>query len=366
MICGGGTGGHLYPALALSDAIFQSGRGIKVLFAGPGKNKEQVLRHNRTMKFFSVSSAPLSGTPFSLAKNAAVLCSGFVQAYLFLSREKPDAVAGMGAYSSVPVALAASVLKIPLFLHEQNAVPGKATLVLSRFAKKIFLSFESSLAYFHVKREKLLLTGNPVRSVSSSMKKSELLAQMGFSDRKKTVLVFGGSHGAKKINNAVADMLDFISSQEHFQVVHVSGLFDFERIKNISTHVKNLRNYHVFAYRENLLDYMAASDLVACRAGATTCAELLALGKPSVLIPYPYAANQHQLKNAEELVRDGAAVLLRDEQVSAESLKETICGILMEPSKLFQMAESCSKNAKPDAGSAIAEELLRGLVDKTS
>lgn len=366
MICGGGTGGHLYPALALSDALLRSGQNVKILFAGPEKNKEQVMTYNSALDFYSVPAAPLTGTPLALVKNASVLCSGFFHARRMLSREKPRAVAGMGAYSSVPVALAASVLKIPVFLHEQNVVPGKATLFLSRFAEKIFLSFDSSLPYFESQKEKISVCGNPVRTLPATAGKREIFPPLGFSENKKTVLVFGGSHGAKRLNDAVAGMLDFISSQDDFQLIHISGQFDFERVNTISTSIKNLKNYHVFAYREDLLDYMAAGDLVVCRAGATTCAELLALGKPSVLVPYPHATNQHQLKNAEELERAGAAQILRDERVDAGSLQKLLLEILMDDVRLSRMADACRKHAKPDAGVTMADDVLKSLVDKTS
>ncbi len=316
-----------------------------------GKNKE--------IKFFPVSAASLSvGMTAQKLQSGFLLMKGILQSMQILRRESPDAVIGMGAYFSVPVSLSARLLHIPVFLHEQNVFPGKATRLLLRFAGKIFVSFDSTADYFK-ERQKVSVTGNPVRSLPARTNKKELLQPAGLNEARKTVLIFGGSHGAKKINDAVLAAQNFIASQNTFQVIHVTGEFDYARVKEASAHAKN---YAVFPYLENIMEFMTVSDLVVCRAGATTCAELLALHKPSVLIPYPFAADQHQMKNARELEKQGAARILSDEQVSGETLKQIFQNLLSEHGETFRsMAAACCKMEKPEAAAVLAKEILSAL-----
>lgn len=312
-------------------------------------------------------AAPFSGgTAVKKIKNGILNVLGVAQSLRMLRNEKPDAVVGMGAYLSVPVALAASLLRIPVFLHEQNVVPGKATRLLSHFARNIYVSFDATADILENARDKVKVTGNPVREMPASVNKNEILQFAGLSAGKKTVLVFGGSHGAKKINDAALEMLGFLSSQSEFQMVHVAGDFDYQRVLQIAEkNNASVKNYCVFPYLENILDYMMVSDFIVCRAGATTCAEVLSLEKPSVLIPYPYATGQHQLKNARELEKQGAAKVLLDEQVSGETLKKLIIEMLSDEKTCRAMESACKRMAKPDAACLLAGEIAAALVDKT-
>lgn len=346
----------------MSDALLDVAQAVNVVFAGPEKNKRQVLFYGKDkgekIKFFPVAASPLSGVaPAQKIQSGFLLMKGILQSMQILRSERPDAVVGMGAYFSVPVALAARLLHVPVFLHEQNAIPGKATRLLSRFAEKIFVSFDSTADYFK-ERQKVSVTGNPVRSLPAGASKKDILQSAGLSEAQKTVLIFGGSHGAKKINDAVLAAQNCISSQSKFQVIHVTGEFDYARVKEASGHAKN---YAAFPYLENIMEFMAVSDLVVCRAGATTCAELLTLGKPSILIPYPYATDQHQLENAEQFVKHGAGAILLDEHVTGELLKVLLEGLLLNEGARHKMITACGKMAKPDAARALAKEILTAL-----
>lgn len=321
----------------------------------------------KDVKFIPVSAAPLSGgTLMGKIKSGFKLTEGVMQSYRMLRSEKPGAVVGMGAYLSVPVVIAARLLHVPVFLHEQNVVPGKATRFLSRFARNVFVSFDATAEYLKDSGAGVRVTGNPVRAMPSAAHKKEVLGKSGLSAAKKTVLVFGGSHGAKKINDAVLEMREFLFPQDDFQMVHVTGAFDYERVLHVAGKNGARGNYSAFPYLENILDYMAACDVIVCRAGATSCAELLALAKPSVLIPYPHATDQHQMKNAMELEKEGAAKILPDEQVTGAALKELIVRMLSDAECLQKMSEACRRMAKPDAAERLAGEILAGLVDKMS
>jgi len=329
VIVSGGTGGHLYPGIALGEDLLHR-YGMDVIYAvSKGDRSIKILREKGCRRFVEFYSAPFPRRIYSLHKFFYFIwCNiiGLLSAIFFIRREKPDIIVGMGAYVSFPLMLGAKLCNIPTMIHEQNSVPGLANRIISLFADKIALTFTSSAGYFK-DNKKIIFTGNPIRReiIERAHRNAE---KFGLSDSKFTILVMGGSQGASSINRIVSskEFLEKINSitMQNIQIIHLTGESDFETVK---------RNYEllkfpaaVFAFLgDGMPDAYGSCDLVICRAGATTIAEISALGLPAIFIPYPYATDDHQTKNAQAHLSGGReGIIIKESELTADKLADAV------------------------------------------
>lgn len=339
IISGGGTGGHIYPGISLAYELKNRDVENDILFVGTERGLESKLIPREGFKFININAKGIQRK--ICIENLVAIFIFFIslfQSYKIIKDYKPDVVIGTGGYVSGSVVLMAALLGIPTFIHEQNVMPGITNNFLSYITKAVFLTFDQSRRYFK-KKSKLILTGNPIRFKNLEHIKNKDYHKLKLNPLKKTVLVFGGSKGAASINRAVVEgvnlIKDFIKKQ--WQVLLISGSDDYEKIIEIIGKDNNIFSVEPYIY--NIEKSYALTDLVICRAGATTLAEISAYGLPAILIPYPYATNNHQEINARILEKEGAAVLVLEEDLSGEKLAKVLLDLLKNKNQLEIMAK---------------------------
>ena len=349
IFAGGGTGGHLYPGLAVADELKLSGH--EILFVGTRHGVEARVVPERGYAIEFVRAKGLSGKPKILIKALWETLWGFFQSLKLMRRFKPDLVVGTGGYVSAPAVLAGKVSGVPVVVLEQNAVPGKATRVLARWAERVCVSFPESARHFA--QDKVECTGNPVRRELLAVERAEARAAEGISEGSFCLLVTGASQGASSINRAL--MRSLVRWRDKpWTVLHLTGPGHFEEI---SAEAEGLTSggkldYRAFAYREDIGQLYGCADLVLSRAGATTIAELTCLGLPAILVPYPYAGG-HQRYNAKAMEDHGAARLVEDGDIEAE-LPELVEKLVASPACVEGMASASKGLGAPQAVKTIA------------
>jgi UDP-N-acetylglucosamine--N-acetylmuramyl-(pentapeptide) pyrophosphoryl-undecaprenol N-acetylglucosamine transferase len=353
LIAAGGTGGHIYPGIAVAQEIMRRAPASKVRFVGTARGLETRLVPQAGFELSLIDSAGLKNVRLvARMKSLAVLPKSFLSAWNVIRQFQPDVVVGAGGYVSGPVVMMAALTNRPTLVMESNALPGLTNRVLARFVDRAAVSFEQALPYF---RGKGTVTGNPVRREFFEIpaKKRE--------DGKFSLLVFGGSQGAHAINEA---MIEALPNLEHvptlLRIKHQTGAADLEKVR--SAYLTNGwgERADVRSYIDNMVADFAEADLVICRAGATTTAELIAAGKASIMIPFPFAADDHQRKNAEALQAAGAATVILQQDLSGERLAKEISDLAQAPERVGRMEEASRKLAHGDAA-ASAVELIKEL-----
>ena len=356
LIAAGGTGGHIYPGIAVAQEIMRRDTTSAVRFVGTARGLETRLVPQAGFELSLIDSAGLKNVSLvARMKGLAILPKSFVSARQVIRAFQPDAVVGAGGYVSGPVVLMAALMRKPTLVMESNALPGWTNRRLARFVNRAAVSFEQALPYFH---GKAVVTGNPVRRAFFEIpaKRRE--------PGKLSLLIFGGSQGARAINEAmVAALPELKSLPVALRIKHQTGPGDFEKVKAAYAAAGWNEQAEVTSYIDNMMSDFAAADLVICRAGATTTAELIAAGKASIMIPFPYAADDHQRKNAEALQAAGAARMIVQQELSGKRLVEEIAALAEEPQRIDRMEEASRKLARGDAAVA-AVDLIEGLVGK--
>ncbi len=343
LLTGGGTGGHLFPAIATAQR-FQQSCPVEVLFIGTSRklDSESLARYGFAAQ--TITSAGIKGKgPLQLLTALCSLPLGYVQALAILRKFRPHIVLGVGGYVTGPVIVAARTLGIPVVLHEQNSVAGLANRKLGIFAQKICLSLPGSEAFFPP--EKVVFTGNPVRDLFLQQGKRDAVEDSG----KKTVLVLGGSQGAHALNLLLPQIITRL--QHDIKVIHQCGKKDVDAV--CQAYMDGGVTAVVEPFFTDMAEVYAQADLVVSRAGATTLAELAVLGKPAVLIPYPYAADNHQKINGDYYVKGGAALMFEESQLDVDILLDAVAGLLEDSSRLQQMSAAMKKLAFFDAAEQI-------------
>lgn len=351
----GGTGGHLFPAIAVAEEFTRLTRGnCAIEFIGTADRIEATIVPKHGYPFHTI---PIAGLQKLLSLSTLRLpfriLQSVIQSRQILEESKPDCVICAGAYLSYPVGLAASQLGIPLFLMESNAFPGKTIKRLAPRATRIYATFEDSKRHFSSTiAEKIEVSGNPVRSNLSTLPdKAEARLALGLAPDKPTVFIFGGSLGARSINLAME------ASVEKFRQAGIQVLW--QTGKNYTPNsALNAENIKIMQFVDDMRTNYAAADVVVCRAGATTIAELAIIRKPAILVPFPQAANDHQTGNARALQTEGAAILLPDTDVK-DRLFASVQGLLSNTHAQEAMKRSLESFAKPDAAEHIAEAVLK-------
>lgn len=362
MMSGGGTGGHIYPAVTIARAIKKEVKFCEVLFVGTRRGLEADIIPTEG---FEIQFIDVCGFERRLSvKNVQTIVKTVAsvwQSRKIIKEFKPDIVIGTGGYVCGPVLLAASLMRIPTMIQEQNVIPGITNKILSRFVDKIALGYGEAARYFG-NQNKVFTSGNPIRQEVMSANREESIVALGLDASKRTILISGGSRGARSINQAMLEVYQHFAGSKEIQLLHVTGQSEYNGI------VGNLNqcgidrtaagNIIIKPYLYNMPQALAVADLAIFRAGALGLAELTARGIPSILIPYPYAAENHQEFNARVMEQQGAAVVIRDADLNGNVLIKAIKELASSPRKIDAMAVASKKIGRPDAAESIAQMAL--------
>ncbi len=357
LIAGGGTGGHIYPGVAIAQEVSRQDQHACILFVGQRSGLSMDILRREDWSFHSIKGARVASPTLRSRLGALMrLPYTFGQSWKIVHQFAPEAVFGLGGYSSAPVILAGLFLGIPCYLQEQNVYPGLTNRLFSYWADTVFISYPETAKYLPAAK-KTMLAGNPVRSKLREANREESRRQLGLSPEKFTALVFGGSQGAHRLNTGIVEALpSFTPYQDELQIIHQTGEGEYEQVS--SAYKKGTVAAYIKPFIHNMASAYAAADLVVCRAGAGTIAELTSLGKPAILVPYPFAADAHQQKNAEALTHDGAAQLIPDGRATGERLGSAIIKLMQDRKELSRMSARSKALGKQDAAAKIASYIL--------
>ena len=357
VISGGGTGGHIYPAIGIAKELVQLDRKTEVVFIGGVDRLESTIVPQHGFRFLPISVA---GFPRRLTWRwipvVSKVCSGFAKSLSLLKKLKPSIVVGTGGYVCGPVLFAAILLGIPTVIQEQNAFPGLTNRILARWTKAIYLAFETAGTHFPTKKTAVM--GNPIRRTIGAIERNrEIYDSLGLDSERKTVFVMGGSQGAQAINQNAMDALDNLGpSHQQLQFVHQTGKADYKAVK-ARYQTSSLRHL-VQPYFDPIETIYSITDLMVCRAGGMTIAEITACGIPAIFIPLPTAAGDHQRLNAQAVADAGGGVVLNQNTLAGHKLAEEIIRIIDNPEKQQQMAYQSRQLGNPCAGEEIAQSIF--------
>jgi len=355
LIAAAGTGGHIYPGIAVAKEILRRDPRSEIRFVGTARGLETKLVPKAGFELSIIDSAGLKSVgAVARLRGLGMLPGSFLSAKRIIRDFRPDIVIGAGGYVSGPVVLTAALLKLPTLVMESNALPGWTNRTLARFVDKAAVSFEKSLLFF---RGKGVVTGNPVRREFFEITARE--RQAG----RLSVLVFGGSQGAHAINEAMVATLPHLESlRSALRITHQTGEADFEPVRAAYVDAGWAEQADVRRYIDDMVVSFGDADLVICRAGATTTAELIAAGKAAIMIPFPLAADDHQRKNAEALEAEGASRMILQQDLSGARLAQEIEELVRSPDEIRKMEEASRKLARGDAAAA-AVDLIEELIE---
>jgi len=355
LVTGGGTGGHIFPALAIAGELQRQHPGMEIRFAGSRYGMERRIVPGRGFRLHLLHIRGLRGKgPLDTLRGLLLVPLALAEALLLLLSYRPQALVGVGGYASFPVALAGRLFGRPLLVQEQNWAPGFANRLLGRLARRVAVSFPESAAAFGA--GKAVLTGNPVRPEFTEIEPPARSGPPG-------LLVFGGSRGARAINEAVCEALPLLAaSGVELRIRHQTGVEDEGWVRE--TYHRTGVEAEVSAFIEEMPQAMADCSLALCRSGASTVAELAAAGRPAIFVPFPQATGGHQLQNAEAMARSGAGLVLEQQTLTAQTLGETLIGLLANRERLERMAGSARQLARPDAAQRIAALVMEMIGDK--
>lgn len=359
IVAGGGTGGHLFPGLAVVEELRRREPSLEVLFVGTARGIEARLLPARGEQLELLEVRPLKGRGAGeLLRNLGVIPSAMGRAASIIRRFQPDLVIGVGGYAAGPVLAAAAALGRPTALLEQNAHVGLTNRLLSPMVGRAYVTFPETAGRFPKKRVRVC--GNPVRRAFVDAARRAVTDPDGFEARARTLLVLGGSQGARALNETVPEALARIGvGARGLSVVHQTGEAMREQVE---AHYARLGvEAHVVAFIDDMARAYADAAVVIGRAGATTVAELCAVGRPSVLVPYPHAADDHQRRNAEALAAEGASICVIEDDLSPESLTAALAPLLTDRERRRAMAEAARRSGRPDAAAAIVDDLCEWL-----
>jgi len=362
IITGGGTGGHIYPALAIAKGLREKYPQAKILYVGKEKGLEANLAPAAGFAFRSIA---VKGLKRSVSlENFLVLGQagiGFFQAWRIITQFKPSAVIGTGGYVCGPVLMAAIFLRVPTMIHEQNALPGITNRILARFAGLVAISFAGAARHFP-RGSRIKLTGLPVQPEFLQDGREQARQALGLPAGGFLVVSFGGSQGARSINRVMPEVIKKFKDRKDVHFLHATGAGHYEEFSRGFTTPENGNNT-IKPYLYEMPQVLAAADLVICRAGAATLAELTATGVPAILIPYPYATGNHQEFNARFLEKAGAAIVIKDGLLTGAMLANQIENLLGDPGNLERMAGASKQLGRPQALKDILES-LEGLLKR--
>ena len=355
ILAGGGTGGHLYPAIAIAEEMKALRPKVDIVFVGTkGKIESRVVPE----KGYDLKTIWVGGWSRRLSLGMVLfpfkLMVSFIQSYVFIKKFRPHVVVGTGGYVSGPVLYVATLLRIPTLIQEQNSYPGIASRLLAGRVDEVHVTFEVTKKYLKKGKRKIKVSGNPTRAALGTVKREHGALFFGLDAKKKTVLVFGGSLGAVRLNDAILTLVQDLIAAD-IQLIWQTGTQDYDRIKSAAP-LPNL--IAVVSFIDRMEFAYAASDVVVCRAGATTVAEITRVGIPAILVPYPYAAADHQVVNASTVADSGAAIVVLEHELPGK-LRTTLFNLLESRSERKKMSKRSLTLARPHAGRDLAEAAMR-------
>ena len=348
LIAAGSSGGHIFPAIATTFRLKELNKSTEIRFVGSGKKLDGDIFKNEGYDYYTVSSKRR-------------IFKDLFSAFFILRKFQPDIAVGFGGYVSFPVLIMAKLLGIPTMAHEQNLCPGLANRILSNLVDRVAVSFKETNNFF-LRKSIIEETGNPLRANLVKLDKAKALERFGLNQGKFTMLVMGGSQGAHFVNEIVLEALNDMSDAQkgRLQVIHLSGIIDFEFVKARYESISVANK--VFSFFDMMSQAYSACDLVISRAGATSIAELTFFGRPAILIPYPNA-KVHQIDNARFMEENGAAIVIEQRHLSRERLKTALLGLMDDKDALKRMSETSSRLSKPDAAYRLAVEIFNAVKD---
>jgi UDP-N-acetylglucosamine--N-acetylmuramyl-(pentapeptide) pyrophosphoryl-undecaprenol N-acetylglucosamine transferase len=358
VIAGGGTGGHLFPGIAIAQEFMARNPNNRVLFVGTGKPFETTALSKADFAHKRITSEGIKGRGLgNQTRSILKIPKGILESVMILKRFRPDLVFGVGGYSAGPLAAAAWLLGIKIVLHEQNIFPGITNRILSRLADRVYVSFDDIPT--GIRPKKVLYTGNPVRREILQYPKNQKGLEIDESEQKRyfVILILGGSQGAHRINMAILEAIETITDKDKFFFIHQTGLNDETRVKN--AYERYGMSCRVQAFFNDMDRQYQKADLVICRAGATTVAEIKAIGKGAIFIPYPFAADNHQVLNARSLEKTGAAEMILEKDLNGKALAERINFYASNPDTLRQMASRAKDLCRTDAAAVIVDDCYK-------
>jgi UDP-N-acetylglucosamine--N-acetylmuramyl-(pentapeptide) pyrophosphoryl-undecaprenol N-acetylglucosamine transferase len=359
IVTGGGTGGHVYPALSIIEELKDKEPSLDVIYVGTERGIESRIVKDKGIKFETLEVEGLNRKlGLDTIKRVFKLMGSLVRANALLKQYRPDFVIGTGGYVSFPVLYMAAKKKIPVFIHEQNAYPGVANKILSRWARLMFISFPDSMDYLNIPKERLVLSGNPVRKQFNLMEREDCRKAVGIEDGTKLIVGFGGSGGARKINDLVIELAKTLGTRKDIRVIHATGVRYYKEVSKRDDLPDNLV---VLEYIDDMPTVMGASDLIIGRSGAITLAEISTLGLPSILMPSPNVANDHQMENAKSFEKAGAAMIVKEngDDLSDKILK--IIRLVDDDEKLKKMGKNSNRVLLHNAAHIIVDEILKQI-----
>jgi len=365
---GGGTGGHIYPAIAVAEQIIKIEPDAKIhLFVSTRSIDARIL----TQTGFEYTALPAEG--FSVRPGKLIgFCSSFLKSYRIakktIAESEEPIVIGVGGFVAAPVCFAAHKLKVPVGLLNVDIVPGRANKIIARWADEIFVQFEDTAEYFAKRKTGVNVVGCPLRSGFDNPEPDKVMEQLGLDENKKTLLITGASSGSENINRVVCSLLEKLADfADDWQIVHLTGGGNYEEVRQMyavlgTPYGETKIGHKVLDYFDDMPDLLSAADLVVGRSGAVSVAEYAAASVPSICMPYPYHKDRHQYLNAGKLVEAGAAVIVDDlpeRKETAEWLAEELEELMGDEKKLKEMAKAAKAIATLDAGLKIAEKLVK-------
>ncbi|HYV46257.1 MAG TPA: undecaprenyldiphospho-muramoylpentapeptide beta-N-acetylglucosaminyltransferase [Myxococcaceae bacterium] len=355
LIAGGGTGGHLFPGIALAEEVSTRHHKNSVVFVGTDRGLEARVVPAAGYTLEIIPARGLKGMGLlRLLQGLFTLPAALFASWRILRKYRPDVVVGVGGYASFPVVLCAWLQRVPTAVQEQNALPGLTNRILGRIARVVFISFEEARRWFPAGKSNLI--GNPIRA-----KLTDNFLRSRAEHAKFTVLVFGGSLGAKRVNALMLEALDQLGDlKEGMRFVHQTGKADLESVKQ--GYAARGFDAEVVEFIDDMSSAYATADLVVCRAGATTVAELTVCKKAAILIPYPYATDNHQEVNARSLVDAGAALMFRESELTGQILATNIRGLKASPDRLRRMEKQAGLLGRPEAAKELADVCVQMMV----
>jgi len=358
IVTGGGTGGHIYPAISIAEAFKKKNKNTKLLYVGRKQGLESELVPKQGMDFKPISIEYKKRGIMGAIKHVRSLISSLFEARRIIKEFNPDIIVGTGGYVSGPVMFVGALMGVKTAVHEANAFPGRANKMLSRYVDKVMISFEESADAFKDK-DKVVLTGNPVRQEFYGLDRSACRKEVGVDDDTFLILSVGGSGGAKKINDTMIDIMSKVSGDHKYKVIHVTGKTYYERLMK---QLQDMRvsfedNIQIVPYVYNMPQHMGAADMMITRTGASTLAEISITGTPAVLVPSPNVKDNHQEYNARSMEKMGAGIVMLEDDLNVNHLLDTINDHLDHPEKLEKIRENCRKLPGKDALDIIVKTL---------
>jgi UDP-N-acetylglucosamine--N-acetylmuramyl-(pentapeptide) pyrophosphoryl-undecaprenol N-acetylglucosamine transferase len=354
LIAAGGTGGHVYPALSIANKFREEGHDVKLV--GRANSFEEKIFKENNFNVLNIHSAQFYFSPKAFIRFLSNALLGLFDSFKIMNDVFPDIVIGGGGYVSAPILLSALLLKKPFFVYEQNIIPGRTNRIFGRYARKVFTGFPDIYNYFP--KEKVVFSGNPVRKSIFSVSKEEALSFFNFSDGKFTLLVFGGSGGSQKINFTFARILMPFYEKTHAQIIFITGKRDFKNIKNMFTEDLPL-DIKIIPYLDEMEYALKVSDFAVARGGAMTLTELALSGIPAIIIPFPYARDDHQYKNAIFLKKQDCGMVVREEKLSDTVLLSKLIYYFEHQDIIKKMSNDCKGIFDSDA----ADKIYRGILN---